>query len=142
MKKQIVILLSFLSLFVVLSSQTEATVTDGKVQYYFESSTANTENSTSSTSSESQTTNSSTTTNSTNDSSTTMESDTGKGTSGNNYSNGSPGSPSNGGKISSSGISRYLQTNDQRNLFLSIIGVLIVAIALLGWRIAKNRRKN
>ncbi|WP_326931858.1 LPXTG cell wall anchor domain-containing protein [Enterococcus avium] len=35
-----------------------------------------------------------------------------------------------------------MQTNDQRNIFLVIIGLLILAIAFLGWRIVKNRRKN
>lgn len=109
MKKQILVILSFLSLFVVLSSQAEATVTNGKVQYYFDSSTVNKESSASST--------------------TKVISDKEKRT--------IRGSQPNG-----TGSSRLLQTNDQRNIFLIIIGVLILAIALLGWRITQNRRKN
>ncbi|MGG5368488.1 LPXTG cell wall anchor domain-containing protein [Enterococcus sp. AZ196] len=126
MKNQIIVILSFLSLFVVLSSQAEAAVTNGEVQYYYESSTATSSSSTSETQ-ESSTTSDSLT------SSTMKEVTSHKNT---------PASMNNRDDSSRSGITRFLQTNDQRNTFLVVIGLLILAIAFLGWRISKNRRKN
>ena len=130
MKKQMGIVLSFLLLFVVLSSQVEAAVTNGKVQYYYESST----DSNSSTSD----TQSSTINSNTNTTSISQTSDMSE----NENHNGSPDSPNNRSRRSHSGITRFLQTNDQRNIFLVIIGILMIAIVFLGWRIVKNRRKN
>lgn len=133
MKKQIVIVLSFLSLFVVFSSQTEAAVTNGEVQYYYESSTDPSDRPTRSTSNSQ---------NSSRYTSTTSDSQTSSTTSKVANHDDTPASPSNRSGRSSSGITRLLQTNDQRNTFLVIIGILIIAIAFLGWRIVKNRRKN
>ncbi|MDB1751312.1 LPXTG cell wall anchor domain-containing protein [Enterococcus avium] len=122
MKTQIGILLVFLSLFVVPSPTSEAAVTNGKVQYYYESSTATSDSSTASSQS-----NTSVTSNSTTDVDNHKE---------------TPASSSNRSSMRHSSITRFLQTNDQRNIFLVIIGLLILAIAFLGWRIVKNRRKN
>ena len=130
MKKQLGIVLSFLLFFVVLTSQTEAAVTNGKVQYYYENST----DSNSSTSN----TLSSTTNSNTNTTSVSQTSDMSE----NEKHNGSPTSPNNRSSRSHSGITRLLQTNDQRNIFLVIIGILMITIVFLGWRIVKNRRKN
>ncbi|MGL9728936.1 LPXTG cell wall anchor domain-containing protein [Enterococcus sp. DIV0756] len=125
MKTQIGILLVFLSLFVVPSPTIEAAVTNGKVQYYYESSTAASDSSSrSTTSSQSRT---GETSNSTTDVANHKE---------------SPASPSRQSRKQHSGITRFLQTNDQRNTFLVSIGLLILAIAFLGWRIVHYRRKN
>lgn len=122
MKKQIVIILWLLLFFVALSPLAEAAVTDGKVQYYYESSTSiSTSHSSSSITkasaslhSESGSTTKSQTTTSTNLQSGSMHSK----------------------------ITHFLKTNDQKNVFLIVIGFLILAIAFLGIRITHNRRKN
>ncbi|MGK0604285.1 LPXTG cell wall anchor domain-containing protein [Enterococcus gilvus] len=127
MKKRILVIIAFLSLFVVLSRQTEAeaTVTNGKVQYYYESSTAISNSSANSTSEPS--------------SSTTADSHHSTTSHGNQTDR--PTAPSQKNNVTRSGITRFLQTNDQRNIFLSIIGLLILVIAFWGWRLVKNRRK-
>lgn len=110
LKKEIVVLLCFLSLFFVFSSETEAAVTNGEVQFYYESSTSETSTSESNTS--------------------TSLSD-----SPNDHNRKSRS------KVGETDQTKLLQTNDQRNIVLIIIGILLVAIALLGWRLVKNRRK-
>ena len=126
MKNLMFFILGFLPLFVVLSSQAEAAVTNGEVQYYYQRSTATSNSSTSETQEN----------NTTSDShplSTTSEEVNREGES---------ASLNHRGGTSHSGITRFLQTNDQRNPFLIVVGILILAIAFLGWRIVKNRRKN
>jgi LPXTG-motif cell wall-anchored protein len=121
LKKQIVIILWLLLFFGALSPLAEAAVTDGKVQYYYESST-----STSTSHSSSSTTKASASLHS--ESGSTTKSQT---TTSTNLQSGSMHSK----------IAHFLKTNDQKNVFLIVIGFLILAIAFLGIRITHNRRK-
>lgn len=116
MKKQIVIILWLLLFFGALSPLAEAAVTDGKVQYYYESSTSISTNHSSSRITKAS--ESGSTTKSQTSASTNLQS----------------------GSLHSK-ITHFLKTNDQKNVFLIVIGFLILAIAFLGIRITHNRRK-
>lgn len=122
LKKKIFILVIVLSLFGVFVIPNEAAVTNGNVQYYYDDSSDRSESSSSNTSSSSNEI--------TEKNSVDLEQE-----------NRTPTSSKTDHSIKKAGISRYLQTNDQKNIILTLIGFLIIVIVLLQWQIVKNRRK-
>ncbi|WP_427813837.1 LPXTG cell wall anchor domain-containing protein [Enterococcus sp. 22-H-5-01] len=121
MKKKMFILVIVLSLFSVFVIPNEAAVTNGNVQYYYEDSSDRSESSSSNNSSSSNGT--------TEKNSVDLE-----------QKNRTPVSAKTDHSIKKTGILRYLQTNDQKNIILTLIGFLIIVIVLLQWQIVKNRR--